>query len=290
MFPADNSLHPTAVRTETTPISNAPISVQPINITQAQHLDDLLNQQGFAAGRPKVDVGFPSIDNIAQATKYLSESELAQLKSMTAGGVRQSHQARMNQYRDAGNASPGTWLADRDEMQKMSSGRAAMSLKKQALGPPPLCSVCNNVAPKFGQPPRKFTFAELEEATGKFSPDHYLAEGGFGFVYRGTLPDGQEIAVKQHKLASSQGDVEFCSEVEVLSCAQHRNLVTLIGYCVENRKRLLVYEFVCNGSLDYHLSGTPRYLACCSERMDVYCLCVWSPLSQPRHLRPQRLP
>jgi hypothetical protein len=66
--------------------------------------------------------------------------------------------------------------------------------------------------------------------------------------------------VKQHKIASSQGDHEFCAEVEVLSCAQHRNLVTLIGYCVENQRRLLVYEYVCNGSLDRHLSG--NYCTC----------------------------
>ena len=67
--------------------------------------------------------------------------------------------------------------------------------------------------------------------------------------------DGQAVAVKQHKLASTQGDIEFCSEVEVLSCAQHRNVVMLIGYCIEDKRRLLVYEFICNASLDSHLYG-----------------------------------
>jgi serine/threonine protein kinase len=81
-----------------------------------------------------------------------------------------------------------------------------------------------------------------------------LAKGGYGTVYKGRLKGGQLVAVKQHKLSSSQGDEEFCAEVEVLSCAQHRNLVTLIGYCVEKHMRLLVYEYVCNGSLDGHLS------------------------------------
>ena len=71
--------------------------------------------------------------------------------------------------------------------------------------------------------------------------------------------DGQVVAVKQHKLASSQGDIEFCSEVEVLSCAQHRNVVTLIGFCVEDGRRLLVYEYICNGSLDLHLFGEFSY-------------------------------
>ena len=100
-----------------------------------------------------------------------------------------------------------------------------------------------------------FSFNKLELATGGFSQANFLAEGGFGSVYRGVLPDGQVVAVKQHKLASSQGDIEFCSEVEVLSCAQHRNVVMLIGLCVENGRRMLVYEYICNGSLDSHLYG-----------------------------------
>lgn len=122
-------------------------------------------------------------------------------------------------------------------------------------GPPPLCSICQHKAPIFGKPPRWFNYAELELATGGFSQANFLAEGGFGSVHRGVLPEGQVIAVKQHKLASSQGDVEFCSEVEVLSCAQHRNVVMLIGFCIEDKRRLLVYEYICNGSLDSHLYG-----------------------------------
>lgn len=123
------------------------------------------------------------------------------------------------------------------------------------LGPPPLCSICQHKAPEFGKPPKWFTYAELELATGGFSQANFLAEGGFGSVHRGLLPGGQAIAVKQHKLASSQGDQEFCSEVEVLSCAQHRNVVTLIGFCIEDGRRLLVYEYICNRSLHSHLYG-----------------------------------
>ncbi|KAL0415128.1 UNVERIFIED_CONTAM: Inactive protein kinase SELMODRAFT [Sesamum latifolium] len=134
--------------------------------------------------------------------------------------------------------------------------REAISLSRAAPpGPPPLCSICQHKAPVFGKPPRWFTYAELELATGGFSQANFLAEGGFGSVHRGVLPDGQTIAVKQHKLASSQGDQEFCSEVEVLSCAQHRNVVMLIGFCIEDGRRLLVYEYICNGSLDSHLYG-----------------------------------
>ncbi|XP_076929953.1 inactive protein kinase SELMODRAFT_444075-like [Bidens hawaiensis] len=122
--------------------------------------------------------------------------------------------------------------------------------------PPSLCSICQHKAPVFGKPPRQFAFTELEEATNGFSGSNFLAEGGFGCVHRGVLKDGRMVAVKQHKVASSQGDNEFYSEVDVLSCAQHRNVVMLIGFCVEDRRRLLVYEFLCNGSLDSPLYGT----------------------------------
>ncbi|XP_022723896.1 inactive protein kinase SELMODRAFT_444075-like isoform X2 [Durio zibethinus] len=144
----------------------------------------------------------------------------------------------------------------RSDIEFSGNLREAISLSRNAPpGPPPLCSICQHKAPVFGKPPKWFTYAELELATGGFSQVNFLAEGGFGSVHRGVLPDGQAIAVKQHKLASSQGDLEFCSEVEVLSCAQHRNVVMLIGFCIEDRRRLLVYEYICNGSLDSHLYG-----------------------------------
>ncbi|KAI3814499.1 hypothetical protein L1987_14139 [Smallanthus sonchifolius] len=81
---------------------------------------------------------------------------------------------------------------------------------------------------------------ELEDATEGFSEGNFLAEGGFGSVHRGALKDGRMVAV----IASSQGDSEFYSEADVLSCAQHRNVVMLIGFCVEDGRRLLVYEYM----------------------------------------------
>ncbi|KAK9022648.1 hypothetical protein V6N11_002895 [Hibiscus sabdariffa] len=147
----------------------------------------------------------------------------------------------------------------RSDVKFSGNVREAVALSRNSPpGPPSLCSICQHKAPVFGKPPRWFTHAELELATGGFSQANFLAEGGFGSVYRGVLPDGQAIAVKQHKLASSQGDHEFCSEVEVLSCGQHRNVVMLIGFCIEDGRRLLVYEYICNGSLDSHLYGHHR--------------------------------
>ncbi|XP_010501127.1 PREDICTED: inactive protein kinase SELMODRAFT_444075-like [Camelina sativa] len=158
-------------------------------------------------------------------------------------------------------------LGDGEEEEAMSSKksdleefsgnlRETISLPRNAPPvPAPLCSICQHKTPVFGKPPRFFSYKELDLATNGFSRANFLAEGGFGSVHRGVLPEGQIVAVKQHKLASTQGDVEFCSEVEVLSCAQHRNVVMLIGFCIEEGRRLLVYEYICNGSLDSHLYG-----------------------------------
>lgn len=117
----------------------------------------------------------------------------------------------------------------------------------------PVCSVCNNKRLKIGSK-RDFSYIELYTATQGFSAKNFLSEGGFGSVYKGQV-NGMTIAVKQHKSASFQGEKEFRSEVNVLRKARHENVVMLLGSCSEGNNRLLVYEYVCNGSLDQHLSG-----------------------------------
>lgn len=136
-----------------------------------------------------------------------------------------------------------------------SSIRDAVSLGRTSSVPPPLCSTCQHKTPMFGKPPKQFSYRELEEATEGFSDRNFLAESGFGVVHRGVLRDGQVVAVKQLKFDGSQADADFSREVRVLSCAQHRNVVLLIGYCIEGNMRLLVYEYICNSSLDFHLHG-----------------------------------
>ncbi|KAL8114451.1 hypothetical protein AgCh_021346 [Apium graveolens] len=126
-------------------------------------------------------------------------------------------------------------------------GEAIYFSSNAPLSAPPLCSICQHRTPAFGKPPRLFSFAELELATRGFSIASFLAEGGFGSVHRGVLPNGQTVVVKQYKLASTQGDQEFCSKVEVLNCAQHRNVVMLIGFCIEDGRRLLVYDIYVMG-------------------------------------------
>ncbi|XP_006579136.1 probable serine/threonine-protein kinase PBL26 [Glycine max] len=131
----------------------------------------------------------------------------------------------------------------------------------------PLCSVCKNRRPNIGLK-RDFSYAELHTATQGFSPKNFLSEGGFGSVYKGLL-NGMKIAVKQHKYASFQGEKEFKSEVNVLSKARHENVVVLLGSCSEKNNRLLVYEYVCNGSLDQHLSEHSRSPLSWEDRINV---------------------
>lgn len=104
----------------------------------------------------------------------------------------------------------------------------------------------------------QFDFAAVEAATNKFALDCKLGEGGFGEVYKGTLANGQEIAVKRLSKSSVQGMGEFKNEVLLLAKLQHRNLVRLLGFCFEGEEKLLVYEFVPNKSLDYFLYDPNR--------------------------------
>ncbi|XP_072986993.1 receptor-like serine/threonine-protein kinase ALE2 isoform X1 [Typha latifolia] len=107
-------------------------------------------------------------------------------------------------------------------------------------------------------PVKTFSLAEIEKATNNFRFNKILGEGGFGRVYHGVIEDGSEVAVKLLTRADHSGDREFIAEVEMLSRLHHRNLVKLIGICVEKNMRCLVYEFVRNGSVESHLHGCDK--------------------------------
>ncbi|CAL5341836.1 unnamed protein product [Camellia sinensis] len=98
-----------------------------------------------------------------------------------------------------------------------------------------------------------FDFATIVNATDNFSINNKLGEGGFGLVYKGELKGGQEIAVKRLSRNSSQGLDDFKNEVSYIAKLQHRNLVKLLGCCIQGEEKMLIYEYMPNKSLDYFI-------------------------------------
>lgn len=129
--------------------------------------------------------------------------------------------------------------------------------------PPPHPSVA------LGFSKSTFSYDELASATGGFSAANLLGQGGFGYVYKGVLPTGKEIAVKSLKSGSGQGEREFQAEVEIISRVHHRHLVSLVGHCISGSKRLLIYEFVPNGTLEQHLHEKDRQVMDWASRMQI---------------------
>ncbi|XP_028767765.1 cysteine-rich receptor-like protein kinase 25 [Neltuma alba] len=104
----------------------------------------------------------------------------------------------------------------------------------------------------------QFELAAIEAATKKFSDKNKIGQGGYGAVYKGILPNGQEIAVKRLSVTSLQGAMEFRNEAALVAKLQHRNLVRLLGFCLEGQEKILIYEYVPNKSLDRFLFDPER--------------------------------
>ncbi|CAH2058950.1 unnamed protein product [Thlaspi arvense] len=121
----------------------------------------------------------------------------------------------------------------------------------------PVQRVSSTLSEAHGDAAHCFTLYEIEEATKKF--EKRIGSGGFGIVYYGITKEGKEIAVKVLANNSYQGKREFANEVTLLSRIHHRNLVQFLGYCQEEGRNMLVYEFMHNGTLKEHLYGVvPR--------------------------------
>ncbi|KAL6555021.1 hypothetical protein OROGR_006279 [Orobanche gracilis] len=99
----------------------------------------------------------------------------------------------------------------------------------------------------------QFNLATIEAATNKFSSENKIGKRGFGEVFKGILTNGREIAVKKLYQSSGQCAIEFKNEVLLIAKLQHRNLVALLGFCLEEQEKMLIYEYVPNKSLDYFL-------------------------------------
>ncbi|XP_059290301.1 probable LRR receptor-like serine/threonine-protein kinase At5g45780 isoform X2 [Lycium ferocissimum] len=96
---------------------------------------------------------------------------------------------------------------------------------------------------------KRFSFRELQVATGNFSSKNILGQGGFGIVYKGYLPNRTVVAVKRLRDPSFTGEVQFQTEVEMIGLAVHRNLLRLYGFCMTSEERLLIYPYMPNGSV-----------------------------------------
>ncbi|XWS20298.1 hypothetical protein CRYUN_Cryun31cG0088400 [Craigia yunnanensis] len=105
-----------------------------------------------------------------------------------------------------------------------------------------------------------FTYEDLALATDNFSDPNLIGQGGFGYVHKGVLKNRKVVAIKQLKAGSGQGEREFQAEIDIISRVHHRHLVSLVGYCIIGDKRLLVYEFVPNNTLEFHLHGQPKII------------------------------
>ncbi|XP_018632683.1 wall-associated receptor kinase-like 20 isoform X2 [Nicotiana tomentosiformis] len=106
-----------------------------------------------------------------------------------------------------------------------------------------------------GKPAKMFCLKEIKKATNGFSKDRILGHGGFGEVYKGELRDGTIVAVKSAKVGNVKSTEQVLNEVEILSQVNHRNLVKILGCCVEAEQPLMIYEYISNGTLHDHLHG-----------------------------------
>ncbi|KAL3615016.1 hypothetical protein CASFOL_040677 [Castilleja foliolosa] len=114
-----------------------------------------------------------------------------------------------------------------------------------------------------------FKFEVLANATCNFSNANKLGKGGFGPVYKGVLANGKEIAVKRLAKVSGQGIQEFTNEVLLISKLQHKNLVRLMGCSVENKEKMLIYEYMPNKSLDVYLFDTSQEILDWGKRFNI---------------------
>ncbi|XVF89215.1 hypothetical protein PTKIN_Ptkin19aG0112000 [Pterospermum kingtungense] len=148
-------------------------------------------------------------------------------------------------------------------------GAHVIEVQPKALPPPAKGSGSNNSCLELNPSSGIFTYDELVVATNGFSESNLLGQGGFGYVHKGVLRNGQEVAVKQLKAGSQQGEREFQAEVETISRVHHKHLVSLVGYCINGDQRLLVYEFVPNKTLEFHLHGNGQPVIAWESRLKI---------------------
>ncbi|KAK4714808.1 hypothetical protein R3W88_020715 [Solanum pinnatisectum] len=146
------------------------------------------------------------------------------------------------------------WLEDLLDIQQEPNGgqdiyirMAASEAGSSGLNGSSKMDYSGSCAEELGIP--LFDLSTIMKATNNFSIDRKIGEGGFGPVYKGIL-EGQEIAVKRLSRTSTQGENEFMNEVVYIAKLQHRNLLKILGCCIEGEEKILMYEYLPNGSFD----------------------------------------
>ncbi|CAN6821015.1 unnamed protein product [Brassica oleracea] len=151
-------------------------------------------------------------------------------------------------------------MSPTSDMNSSSSSRVPESPSRYAMSPRP--------SARMG--PLNLTMSQIITATDNFSDSNQIGEGGFGIVYKGTLEDGQVVAIKRAKKEHFENlRKEFKSEVDLLSKIGHRNLVKLLGYVDKVDERLIITEYVGNGTLRDHLDGTNGSILNFSQRLEI---------------------
>ncbi|KAK1392496.1 Kinase protein with adenine nucleotide alpha hydrolases-like domain [Heracleum sosnowskyi] len=186
------------------------------------------DQKSYTDGTPKRVIWIPQ-NHVVEQQKPRTRCSRNYPQTKPANSKIELH--KHLQFDEDASVARAKFQQTQDHMY-ISSIREAVSLARTSSTPPPLCSLCQHKAPAF--------------------------EGVFGLIHKGILKNGQVVAIKQLTFSGSQGDADFCKEVRVLNCAQHRNVVLLVGFCVQGKRRALVYEYICNNSLDFHLHENKR--------------------------------
>ncbi|CAI9783863.1 unnamed protein product [Fraxinus pennsylvanica] len=119
---------------------------------------------------------------------------------------------------------------------------------------------------------KNFSYNELRIATDNFHQRNKIGRGGFGTVYKGILKNGTTVAVKTLSAESKQGEREFLTEIDTISNVKHPNLVELIGCCLHESNRILIYEFLENNSLDRALLGSRRTINLDWKKRSAICM------------------
>ncbi|KAL7157783.1 hypothetical protein ABFS83_02G100100 [Erythranthe nasuta] len=222
---------------------------------------------------PVTNVRTNVVDAMQEREKSVSPNEIAIVANTASHSNRNILSVSSRQLMTASSSVQNVAfpLKEKNKSEMVSSGKKAMH-KLSYLLPPWNAVWSSALKPSKRKDPAsllisakdeittvkslQYGYSTIKAATNDFSDNNKLGEGGFGAVYKGKLPNNQEITVKRLFMNSIMGDVEFKNEILLLPKLQHRNLVRLLGFSIHGTEKLLVYEFVQNGGLHLYMSSS----------------------------------